>query len=314
MKQKIKYLLILLLLAGTALGQAPTSPVQLTTNTPFLEPSTGLHWNYNGATYGWWKALGVRDSTYYITPYYFNHNSATITGGPISSVPTVGYDPGTNISISTWISNVFYQTQAPTASLSGGTTYELGITAATHDLIFSYGRQAATATISTAVITPGPLNVYSTQPAQPGSVSGTQSVTTPSNTNRTYTLTVTTSDSKVATATTTDTWLPGRYWGRSASSTPDNTIILAVAGGNKSLSSSVAGTFTITASGSNYPFFAYPSSLAALTSIKDVNGFEVISAFNITTVSVTNVNGYTQNYRVYTLNAPTASSYTITTL
>jgi len=239
--------------------------------------------------------------------------SSTITGRTISSLPEIGQVITTGTPNEVFI-QLYGQTQVPTASLSGGTTYELGITAATHNLSFSYGRQAATATISTAVITPGQLNVYSTQPAQPGSVSGTQSVTTPSNTNRTYTLTVTTSDAKVATATTTDTWLPGRYWGRSSSATPDNTIILAVAGGNQELSSSVAGTFTITASGSNYPFFAYPLSEAALTSIKDVNGFEVISAFNVTTVSVTNVNGYTQNYRVYTLNSTTASNYQITTL
>lgn len=94
MKQKIKYLLILLLLAGTALGQAPTSPVQLTTNTPFLEPSTGLHWNYNGPNYGWWKALGIRDSTYYITPYYANTHFAPIAGGayvPLTRLISTGF-------------------------------------------------------------------------------------------------------------------------------------------------------------------------------------------------------------------------------
>ena len=59
--------------AEVSLAQTPTSPVQLTTNTPYLEPSTGLHWYYNGITYLWYKALGVKDSMYYITPYYAAH-------------------------------------------------------------------------------------------------------------------------------------------------------------------------------------------------------------------------------------------------
>lgn len=70
--------------SGVSFAQIPTSPVQLTTNTPYLEPSTGLHWYYNGMTYLWYKSLGVKDSTYYITPYYFNHNTGTSTQSQIS--------------------------------------------------------------------------------------------------------------------------------------------------------------------------------------------------------------------------------------
>lgn len=70
-------LFLLCLISGceASFAQTPVSPVQLTTNTPYLEPSTDLHWYYNGATYLWYKALGVKDSTYYITPYYFNHHT-----------------------------------------------------------------------------------------------------------------------------------------------------------------------------------------------------------------------------------------------
>ena len=39
------------------MAQAPTSPVQLTTNTSYLEPSTHLRWTYNGATYGWYQVV-----------------------------------------------------------------------------------------------------------------------------------------------------------------------------------------------------------------------------------------------------------------
>jgi len=228
-------------------------------------------------------------------------DSINITATSITSLPFVGQTivPGNPASV--W-RQMFGQTQIPTASLSGGTAYELGVSAATHNLSWSYGRQAATATISTAVISPGSLSVFGSQPAQPGTVSGTQSVTTPSNTNRTYTLTVTTTDGKTATATTTDTWLPGRYWGRSASATPDNTIILAVAGGNKELSGAKDKSgFTVTSSGSNYVYYAYPASLGDLTFIS-VGGFSSFGAFTKSVVSVTNINGYTQNYNVYTSN------------
>jgi len=306
----MRKLLILLLLPLASLGQAPTnSTTQISGSTAF----TPTGWRYKDSTQVQMYNTTLGKYFQLVTGKQFNDYigtatqaaitaGGTVNGWTVSSVPTVGQVVTTGTP-----QEVFYQlykqTQVPTASLSGGTTYELGVSDATHSLSWSYGRQAATATISTAVISPGSLSVFGSQPAQPGTVSGTQSVTTPSNTNRTYTLTVTTSDGKTAIATTTDTWLPGRYWGRSASATPDNTIILAVAGGEKQLNGAKANTgFTITSSGSNYVYYAYAASLGDLTSIL-VGGFESIGAFTKTVVSVTNVNGYTQNYNVYTSNS-----------
>lgn len=240
--------------------------------------------------------------------------ATTIPGGPITTFPTIGTNPGTNISAGQWIINAFYGTQNPTASLTGGTVYELTVSNQTHNLSWGYGRQSATATIASAVINPGNFNVFGSQPSQPGTITGTQSVTTTANTNTTYTITVTTSDSKTATASTTDTFLPRFYYGRSSSATPNQTIILAVAGGSNPLTANKAQTgLVITASGSNYPYFAYPSSEGAINNIFDVNGFNVTSAFNLTVVSVINASSYVQNYNVYTLNAATSSNYTITT-
>lgn len=234
---------------------------------------------------------------------YATAASTIINGFTVYTAPTIGQviPTGTPEEV---FKALFSQTQPPTATLSGGTVYELTTSNKTHNLSFSYGRQANTATISTAVINPGSLNVYSTQPAQPGTVSGTQSVTTTANTNTTYTLTVTTSETpaKTTTATTTDTFLPGRYWGRSSISTPSNGVILAVAGGDKQLNGSKANSgFTVTASGSNYVFYAYPSSLGDLTSLT-VGGFASLPAFTKTVISLTNVEGFTQNYNVYTSN------------
>lgn len=237
-----------------------------------------------------------------------------IPGGAITSLPTVGFNPGTSLSASDFIKNVFYASQPPTASLTGGTVYELTVSNKTHNLNFSYGRQSATNTIATAVVNPGSFNVFGSQPSQPGTVSGTQGVTTTANTNTTYTLTVTTSDSKVATSSTSDTFLPRFFYFRSANSAPTSSDILAFAGGSNPLQSGHAiGPVTIIASGSNYPAFSYASNLGTVTTILDVNGFNVTSAFNVTTVSLTNSQGYTQNYSVYTLNSATSSNYTITT-
>jgi hypothetical protein len=225
-----------------------------------------------------------------------------IPAGPITSLPSVGFNPGTNISAADFIKNTFYQTQPPTATLTGGQVRELSVSSFTHSLSYSYGRQSATANISTAVINPGSFNVFSTQPSQPGVVSGTQSVTTAANVNTTYTLLVTTIDGKTATATTSDTWLPGRYWGRSSISVPDNTIVLAVAGGGTDLSSSRAKSgFVVTSSGSNRIFYAYPSSYGALSSLT-IGGFESLPAFTQSILTLTNASGYTQQYFVYTSN------------
>jgi len=210
--------------------------------------------------------------------------------------------------------NLFYQSMPPTAALTGGTVYELTTSNQTHNLSWTYGRQSATATISSADINPGTFHEFGSQPTQPGTTSGTQSVTTTANTNTTYTFLVTTADAKTASATTTDTFSPRFYYGRSSVSSPTSTQLLAFAGGNDPLTASRAqAALVITASGSNYPFFSYPTSEGAVTLIKDVNGFDVTTAFNQTTVSLTNSQGYTQNYYVYTLNAATSSNYTITT-
>jgi hypothetical protein len=238
---------------------------------------------------------------------------STINGFTVTSIPTIGLVITTG-SPQSVIYQLFNQSQPPTASLSGGVNLEVSASSSSGTLNWSYGRQSATATIASAVINPGSLNVFGSQPSQPGTISGTQSVTIPATGSITFTETVTTIDSKIATASTTYNRLPEFYYGRSASATPNQTIILAVAGGSNPLSASKAQTgLVITASGSNYPYFAYPSSEGAINNIFDVNGFNVTSAFNQTTVSVTNASGYVQNYFVYTLNAATSSNYAITT-
>jgi len=229
-------------------------------------------------------------------------SDSLLTGGTITSIPTVGYAAPSNANAARWIQSVFYQSQAPTASLSGGGSYELH-SAGTFPLTLNWsaGRQSATQPLATIVVA-GVSQTF-TQPSAGSSVSGTQGVTVTYNSNVTYTNTVTTTDSKSASATTSVSFFPKRYWGISSLSAPDNTIVLASSGGSNELTTTkVKGSFVITVSGTNqYVYYAYPSSYGTLSSII-ISGLESIGAFTLTTLSVTNALGYVQDYYVYTSN------------
>ena len=95
--------------------------------------------------------------------------------------------------------------------------------------------------------------------------------------------------------------LPKRYWGYTSSATPNSSQVINANGGGSELSSDFIKTgFNVTVSGTNqYIYYAYPVYFGQLNSIV-ISGLESIGAFNQTTVSVTNAQGYTQNYYVYT--------------
>lgn len=97
--------------------------------------------------------------------------------------------------------------------------------------------------------------------------------------------------------------LPKKYWGVSSTFPPSSaTIITATGGGSEYATSKDKNNFTITVTGTNlYVYYAYPASFGSLTSII-VSGLESFGAFTQSTVSVTNAQGYTQNYYVYTSN------------
>jgi hypothetical protein len=217
-----------------------------------------------------------------------------IVAGPISSLPAIGDNPGINISPGQFIMAEFYKSQPPTAGLSGGNTYEFKGTGTTvHNLSATIGRQAATTPIASAVIT-APSQSYPlsfSQPPVSGSVVVTQSVTTPNNTNTTYTLTVTTQDSKTAQATTTDSWLPKRYRGWVTDTTGIGTPAysnIIIQNLTNELSSSKSWTFnTGNPTGTQFYVIAYYVSAGALNSLVQ-NGFPALDAYNSTSRSFTN--------------------------
>ena len=67
---------------------------------------------------------------------------------------------------------------------------------------------------------------------------------------------------------------------------------------------------TMTATGGQVLYFAYLASYGALTSILDVNGFETIGDWTLTTSNITGADATAQSYRIYSFNNPlTAGSY-----
>ena len=301
-------------------GTIYTAPTRIFPDIPYSPEGTQRYLTFIGTIGGVIDTLGgVADSIAILPPIAFNQAdlgsvivgsgsigqpivpTEVLTGGAITSLPTIGFNAGTNITAAQFIQNVFYQSRVPTASLSGGQTLELRSAGTTnYTLNWNAGRQTGTQPLSTIVV--AGISQTFTQPSEGASVSGTQSVTVTNNTNVTYTNTVTTIDSKTASASTSFTYLPRRYLGRTANLIPDNTIILATAGGSSELSGSrVKSGFTVAASGSNYIYYAYPASFGALTSIT-IGGFESLPAFTQNTISVTNTLGYTVNYFVYVSN------------
>lgn len=256
---------------------------------------------FNKTTSGVADTLKIFDC---FTQSWVNAGSSTLKAGTVvTSTPSVGLSTPTAQALI----DAFYQSQPPTALISGGIPIELTSAATiTQPVNYAYGKQTGTQNIASATIGGSTSGITQSASGASGSVSETFTA----NVSATYSLVVTTVDSKTASASTTFTFLPKRYWGRCTGTAPSSSEILAAAGGGSNLSASRAGTFTVTASGSNYVFYAMPVSLGAVVSIKDAStNADVTSAFNRTTVSFTNASGYTQNYYVYTSQSATGGNY-----
>ena len=227
--------------------------------------------------------------------------------GAISSLPSVSYNPNTKC-VPCLIDSLFYQAQPATATLTGGQTLELmaGGTALNYGLSWTASRQFSSKTISTVTI--NGVSQFFSQPAQSGTVSGTQSVAVPRNTTTTYQNIVTTSDGKTGIATATFSFLPKRYFGWVNSSSPSDGNLTALTG---ELSSAMPKTWVQSAtSGSQYLVYAYPATEGALTDFV-INGISAIHSMTLTVRSLTNALGYTQSYNIYvSVNPLTASGTT----
>jgi hypothetical protein len=238
---------------------------------------------------------------------------STIAAGPISSLPTIGFNPGTNINSAKWIVNTFYQSQAPTASISGGTTLEI-TTAGTQSKTVNWtaNRLLATALLDSIVIT-GPSSQRYTQsfsqPSAPGSVSGSQVVTLTNNTTNTFTVTVYAHNGQTASASTSWTFQSKYYIGYVSSNAPTDVDLLSATGGT------VGGVFATqrqtsgslsTPGSSSFIVFAYPASFGTTPSNSiTIGGFA--TTYNLIVRNVVNASGATVSYNVYVSPFPTNS-------
>lgn len=222
-------------------------------------------------------------------------NIGKVKPGPITSLPALGYNPNTT-DVAEWINAVFYRSQAPTASLSGGTTLELMEAGAAlpFTLNWTAGRLGGTSALATIIVA-GNQKTFS-QPNAPGTVAGTQAVSVNRNVTNTFSMTVTTVDNQTTTVTVTINFSPKRYFGWVTTPTPPDFDILATTG---ELSASNAKTWTQAApGGSKFLMYAYPASEGDLTHF-DINGFPSIEAMTLIKRNLTTAAGFTQLYNIY---------------
>lgn len=100
-------------------------------------------------------------------------------------------------------------------------------------------------------------------------------------------------EKKSVSKSTTITFMNRVYYGAAANGTVDSSFILSL---TRSLQSSKAQTFSVTAGSSQYIWYAVPTRYGACTF--NVGGFD--GGFTlVNTISFTNASGYTENYYVY---------------
>lgn len=213
----------------------------------------------------------------------------------ISSLPVIGDLPGNNITTDSAFRYIFYKSQPPLATLTGGGTYEYTTAGNTNrTLSWTATRQTATATLATIVVD-GVTQTF-TQPAQGGTVSNNKTAIVPHNTNTTYSNIVTTTDGKTATATTTFIYQNKIYAGFVTNATPTDADIIAATGssyvgGIFSASRNQSGTLT-TPSSSKYFIFVSPASYGTPNIL--INGLG--ATLNQTTRNFTNASGAIISY------------------
>jgi hypothetical protein len=216
----------------------------------------------------------------------FTAPSVSIGASPAAGSYEIGYDPGVVTLNSTYNKN------------DGGN--------ATSTLFYKSGTVLSANTNS-----PGPITTSVSYSVTVNYAAGTS--TKPDNLGTSYPNTITASSTS---ATLSFSSYSKRYWG--GVSVPFNTTtiydITALSpspnadnsGGSKGI------TATIAISGTQYAYYAYPATNADLTSIM-YNNFQSIDTFTKTIVQIKNVQGYTQNYKVYTSNDPISATLTSVT-
>jgi hypothetical protein len=108
---------------------------------------------------------------------------------------------------------------------------------------------------------------------------------------------------------TSDTTIDWLYWGElnkaSGYTEADVEDNFATQPGKVSSNTISSRSMIVNCTASEYAYIAYPSRLGSITSIL-ISGFESVTDFTVDTsaLSITNINGYAENYKVYVSNNP----------
>lgn len=290
-------------IAGGNINTKLVSQGALTSDSMFINakaPDSLSRWNVEGGQ----RYFTVTHSMWYKNNISWTEQLSKLKSQAIiTSIPVVG-DTATTAAD---FVGLFFKSQSPMATLTGGTTIEFtsaGTVAET--LNWSASRQFATQPLASIVV--ATVSQSFSQPSAPGTVNGTQNVSVPANTTTTYSNIVTTTDGKTATATTQFIYRNKIYAGFVSGTSPTSSEIISATG-----SSYVGGEFSTTRnqsgslsapSGSKYVMFASPVSFG-MPNIT-INGLGV--TYTITTVSFTNASGYVSNYYVAISPFPTSGA------
>lgn len=231
------------------------------------------------------------------------NGGSLLNAGPFTSTPTIGDNPGSNVSADSIVKFAFYRSAAPGATLSSNQIiFELGTSNVSATLSYTSIVNLGTVLPIHTVITSSNGNNYD-KGTSSVTTSGTQSVTIPVNTATTFTNTVTSGDNKSGTATVSISFLPGRYEGWISDTT-------GISGGSfndailynltKVLTTSkVTSTHsTGNPTGQQFYVYMYASGAGALNEFY-FNGNPSIDGMNYVARNFTNSLGYTQQYFIY---------------
>ena len=189
------------------------------------------------------------------------------------------------------------------AALSGGTTLEVGASAVNPALTASYtGGPPTSASVSDSDGNPA---TTLSSPFTDATIARTYTKTA-NNASVTWTLSAV-KGSLTRTATTSTAWRPRVYYGVGVDGLSTETAIEALA--SSALASSRARSFTVAPGSGEHIYYAFPASYgeAVFTVGGFEGGFELVSD----SISVTNANGVTQNYRLYKSTNPNLGSTTV---
>lgn len=237
-----------------------------------------------------------------------------IVGGAITQIPSIGFNPGINLSPTEWINNTFYAFVGASISLSGTTLYEVG-TSNTKLLSFSITPKSET------IFTSGYINRLTPTPVIPvkswGSGDSSRSVTVTFNPvqNNPDSLTKTfkacelvggngTPETLQSLTVTLSSCYP-YFYGMSTKDLSNggedfyNEFVLTRV--VKVCASSTIVTFSSSDS-ARYAYFAFPASCNDITIIKDQNSFNWTSAFTKYEKTITGIIWNQVPYKIYRSN------------